>query len=330
MRNVKNLIAVSTVVLAGLYGVQASAQVVGIATGQQGSLGYKTGQAVAKVANLKAGITARAQPMAGTAAYIPLINKGEVEFGFCNAVEAEYAFTGTGNFEGKVNPDLRIVGTMFPLKTGLMVVADSGIKSISDLKGKEGSIRIASEYKASNIIPYYIAGALANGGMRYDDFPKQVPVSSFVKGMEALGDDKVDLSLVSLGAGAGRKVDAKLRSRGGLRYVSLDKSPEGIAKFKAFLPAGDIVTIKANPSFPGLQEDANIVQIPWVLIANKNTPDDVVYNLIKAIATNKEDLGKSFGAFKGANAKTMAPANKVPYHPGALKYYAEAGIKVGG
>ncbi len=330
MKKMTTLLAASVVALAGYAITPASAQVVGIATGQQGSLGFKTGQAVAKIANLKAGITARAQPMAGTAAYLPLINKGEVEFGFCNAVEAEFAHSGTGNFEGKQNPNLRIVGTMFPLKTGLMVVADSGIKNIKDLAGKQKTLRIASEYKASNIIPYYIAGALANGGMTYDDFPNKVPVSSFVKGMLALGDGKVDVTLISLGSGAGRKVDAKLRSRGGIKYVSLDKSPEGIAKFKNFLPAANIITIKANPSFPGMQEDANLVEIPWMMVTHKDTPDDLVYKLTKAIATNKADLGKSFGAFKGANAKIMAPKNAVPYHPGAEKYYKEAGIMIGG
>ncbi|MBF0279764.1 MAG: TAXI family TRAP transporter solute-binding subunit [SAR324 cluster bacterium] len=313
-----------------IFATWATAQVVGIATGQQGSLGYNTGQAVAKVANLKAGITARAQPMAGTAAYIPLINNGEVEFGFCNAVEAEYAHSGTGNFEGKANPNLRIVGTMFPLRTGLMVIADSGIKNIKDLYAKRNELRIASEYKASNIIPYYIAGALANGGMSYDDFPNKVPVSSFVKGMLALGDNKVDVTLISLGSGAGRKVNAKLKSRGGIKYVSLDNSTEGIAKFKSFLPAGNIITLKANPSFPGLQEDANIVEIPWVMVTHKDTSDDIVYKLTKAIAENQSELGKSFGAFKNAKLKMMAPKNAVPYHPAALKYYQEAGIKIGG
>ncbi|MBL6958444.1 MAG: TAXI family TRAP transporter solute-binding subunit [Rhodospirillales bacterium] len=329
MRKIKTLLAVSAIAAVSFITTQASAQVVGIATGQQGSLGYKTGQAVAKVANLKAKITARAQPMAGTSAYIPMINKGEVEFGFCNAVEAEYALNGTGNWKGKANPNLRIVGTMFPLRTGLMVVADSGVKTIKDLQAKKGALRIASEYKASNIIPYYIAGALANGGMKYEDF-KMVPVSSFVKGMLALGDNKVDITLISLGSGAGRKVNAKLRSRGGIKYVSLDNSPAGIAKFKSFLPAADIISLKANPKFPGLQENANIVEIPWVMVTHKDAPADLVYKLTKAIAENKGDLGKSFGAFKRANMKMMAPKNAAPYHPGALKYYKEAGIEIGG
>lgn len=321
------LTMVGATLAAALIAGSAQAQVIGIATGQQGSLGYKTGQAVAKVVNLKAKVTARAQPMAGTAAYLPLINKGEVDFGFCNAVEAYYAQSGTGNFQGKPNPNLRMVGVMFPLRTGLMVVADSGVKTIKDLHAKRQSLRIASKYTASNIINYYIRGALANGGMSYDDFPNKVPVSSFVKGMLALGDGKVDVSLISLGSGAGRKVNAKLRGRGGIRYVSLDKSPEAQARFQKLLPAAKIITMKANPKLPGLTEPTtNIVEIPWVMVTHKDAPAEMVYKVTKAIAEHNADLGASFGAFKRAKVKLMAPKHAVAYHPGAIKYYKEANI----
>ncbi len=303
----------------------AQAQVVGIASDQQGSLGYNTGVAVAKILNIKAKITARSQPMAGTAAYLPLINRGEMELGFCNAVEADFSYSGTGNFEGKPNPDLRAVGAMFPLRTGLMVVADSGIKTITDVFKKKKDIRIAAEYTASSTIRYYVAGALANGGMTYDDFIK-VPVSSFVKGMMALGEDKVDLTLISLNSGAAHKVNTMVQSRGGIRYVSLDDSPEGVARFKEHLPAGDIIHMAASDSIPGLGEAANIIQIPWMLVTYKDTPDELIYNVVKTIAENNEDLGKAFGAFKIAKKDNMAPKLSMPYHPGALKYFEEAGI----
>lgn len=322
MRTVRTLLMAAAVAFTA-QAVQA--QVVGVATGQQGSLGYNTGVAVAKVLNTEAKITARTQPMAGTAAYLPLIDRGEMEFGFCNAVEADFAYSGTGNFEGKASPNLMVVGTMFPLRTGLMAVADKGLKTIADVYEKRNEIRIAAEYTASTTIKYYIAGGLANGGMTYDDFIK-VPVSSFVKGMMALGEDKVDLTLISLNSGAGHKVNTSLKSRGGIQYVSLDDSPEGIKRFKAFLPAGDIIHMEANPSVPGLQEAANIIEIPWMMVTHKDAPADLVYNVAKAVAENNEALGKAFGAFKRAKAENMAPKMDMPYHPGAMKYFKEAGI----
>ncbi|AXS41550.1 TAXI family TRAP transporter solute-binding subunit [Breoghania sp. L-A4] len=301
----------------------ASAQVVSIATGAQGSLAYNSGQAIAKVAN-DHGITARTQPLVG---YLPLIDNGEVDFGFSNGVEAEFALTGTGNYD-RAHPNLRLVGVMFPLTTGIMVRADSGILTVADLKAKASELKIASEYTKSTIIPYYIGGGLANGGMTYDDFQK-VPVSSFVAGINALGDGLVDVALVSLNNGAGKQVEAKLSGSGGLQYVSLDDSPEGVAAFKKFLPAGNIIAMKANEKIPGLKQPANIMQVPWMMLTSVNASDELVYKMTKIVAENNDALKASFGAFGNAKPEKMAPANGVPYHPGALKYYEEAGITVG-
>ncbi|MDU8945420.1 TAXI family TRAP transporter solute-binding subunit [Ovoidimarina sediminis] len=306
-----------------LWAGGALAQVVTIATGAQGSLAYNSGQAVAKVAN-DAGITARTQPLVG---YLPLINNGEVDFGFSNGVEAEYAHSGTGNYD-RENPNIRLVGVMFPLTTSIMAPCDLGLTSVAELKAKAGELRIASEYTSSTIIPFYIGGALANAGLTYDDF-RQVPVASFVAGINALGDGLVDVALVSLNAGAGQQAAVKLQGRGGLCYISLDDSEAGVAAFKEFLPAGDIVALGQNENINGLQSyGANLMRIPWVMMTNADVDEDLVYSMTKAIAEGKDALKESFGAFARASAETMAPASSVPYHPGALKYFAEAGISV--
>lgn len=302
----------------------ALAQVVTVATGAQGSLAYNSGQAVAKVAN-DAGITARTQPLVG---YLPLINNGEVDFGFSNGVEAEYAFSGTGNYD-RENLNIRLVGVMFPLTTSIMAPCDLGLNTVADLKERAGELRIASEYTSSTIIPFYIAGGLANAGLTYDDF-QQVPVASFVAGINALGDELVDIALVSLNAGAGQQAAVKLQDRGGLCYISLDTSEAGLAAFKEFLPAGSIRSLPQNDKINGLQKaGANMMSIPWVMMTNADVSDDLVYTLTKTIVEENAALKSSFGAFGRANAETMAPASSVPYHPGALKYFEEAGISVG-
>jgi TRAP transporter TAXI family solute receptor len=311
--------------LAMAFGASAvSAQVVTIATGAQGSLAYNSGQAVAKVAN-DAGITARTQPLVG---YLPLINNGEVDFGFSNAVEVEFAFSGSGNYD-RENPNIRLVGVMFPLTTSIMAPCDLGLTSVADLKEKAGDLRIASEYTSSTIIPYYIGGALANAGLSYDDF-QQVPVASFVAGINALGDELVDVALVSLNAGAGQQAAVKLQDRGGLCYISLDDGEAAVAAFKDFLPAGDIVSLPQNDKINGLQEaGANMMRIPWIMMTNADVDEDLVYTMTKTVAEQNDALKESFGAFGRANVAAMAPASSVPYHPGALKYFEEAGISVG-
>jgi TRAP transporter TAXI family solute receptor len=302
----------------------AQAQIVGFATNPQGTIGYSTGVAVAKVVNEKGGVVARVQPAGGSTAYIPLINRGEIEFGFSNALETHYAFTGTGTFDKKPNPGVRLVGVMYPLRTGLAVAADTGVKTVYDLKKLKGK-RIASEFTTLSIIQTYIAGGLANGGLSYNDFVK-VPVSDFSKGMNALGDGTVDITLISVGSGDSHKVNAELRARGGFRYVDQDDSPEAMKRLHSVMPGSGIAYMKPSPQIPGVPEPTRILQIDYFLLAHKSVPDDVVYKVAKAVAENKAELGAALNAFQQFDPKKMAPDHAAPYHPGALRYYKEAGI----
>jgi hypothetical protein len=316
----------AAVAVVALFGGSASGQIVGIATNPQGTIGYSTGVAVAKVLTEKGGVVSRVQPAGGSTAYIPLINRGEIEFGFSNALETHYAFTGTGTFDKKPNADIRLVGVMYPLRTGLAVAADSGVKSVYDLKKLKGK-RIASEFTTLSIIQTYIAGGLANGGLSYDDFVK-VPVSDFSKGMSALGEGAVDITLISVGAGDSHKVNAELRSRGGFRYVDQDDSPEAMKRLHSVMPGTAIAHMTPAPQLPGVPEPLRILQIDYFLLASKSVPDETVYKVTKAIAENKGDLAGALGVFQQFDPKLMAPEHAAPYHPGAVRYYKEAGIAV--
>ena len=155
-------------------------------------------------------------------------------------------------------------------------------------------------------------------------------MASFVAGINALGDGLVDIALVSLNAGAGQQAAVKLQGQGGLCYISLDNSEAGVAAFKAYLPAGNIVSLPQNDKINGLQSyGANMMSIPWVMLTNGDVDEDLVYTMTKTVAEGQEALKASFGAFARAKSAAMAPASSVPYHPGALKYFDEAGIAVG-
>jgi TRAP transporter TAXI family solute receptor len=315
---------VATCILAASV-VVAPAQVISMATGPQGTIAYNTGQAVAKVANDN-GITVRTQPIGG---FLPMVNSGELDFGFTNAVDVVFAFKGTGNYN-REHPNLMHVGAMFPLTTGIMAPCDLKLQTIADLKAKAGDLRIASEYTSTSIITYYVSGALATGGIGYDDFGSRVPVASLIAGIDALGDGLVDVALVSLNAGAGQQASVKLQGRGGLCYISLDDSGEALASFQEFMPAASITPFAQNERSLGLEHyGANLIQLPWVLLTHKDVSEDLVYQVTKTIAENKDALKASFGLFNLFNPEKMAIEGVIPTHPGALKYFAEAGIAAG-
>lgn len=306
----------------------ASAQKVAVfATNPQGSLGYATGIAVAKTVTAKVdGITGRPRPMGGSTTYTPIINRGEVDFGFTNALEAYQAVAGLGSFKGRKQSNLRMIGQMFPLVAGLAVRSDLGVKSVDDLKKIKGK-RVTSEYTSLATIEIWIKAALANGGMSYNDF-KKVPVSGFVKGILALGEGKTDLTWISLGNGAGRKVQAQLRGSGGWNYVNLDPSPAAVARMQKVAPPGDIIKI-SNTKIPGVTGPTNLIKFGYILFTHKDADEDTVYKITKGLATNKAYLASAMGAFKRQPDGDFGVPGMMPYHPGAAKALKELGIKMG-
>ncbi len=298
--------------------VMAQAQIVGVATNPQGSLYYSVGTAVAEVMQQKAQITARVQPMSGSAAYAPLVNNGQIEFGLMNALDVGYAFSGVENFAGRKNPDLRLVGVMFSLPIDIAVPNDSPIKTIKDLKG----VRMPSQFTAQSTIRAVQDAVLATGGLSTADM-KQYPVANYVKGMLALGEAKVDAALFGVGTAASQEVNVALSSRGGLRYISLDNTPESLTALRKVFPSGYLTVVQPAPALVGIHGSTTIMAYSAYLVTNSHVSDDIVYKVTKALYENKEVLAASSATMKRFDPALMAEANEVPYHPGAEKFFKE-------
>jgi TRAP transporter TAXI family solute receptor len=76
----------------------------------------------------------------------------------------------------------------------------------------------------------------------------------------------------------------------------------------------------------GQEEDVVTFQAPTILIAHAKTPPDVIYRVAKAVVEGREDFARVTAAMKGVTAKDMAQSHGMPYHPGAERYYREAGL----
>ncbi|MEK9683276.1 MAG: TAXI family TRAP transporter solute-binding subunit [Rhodospirillaceae bacterium] len=316
----------ATVFALVLVASAASAQkVVSVATNPQGTLGFLTGIAVAKVVTAKTDVTARAQPMAGSSTYLPMLNRGEIHFGFTNGGELQHAAGGVGTFAGKKQGNLRAIGVMFPLRSGVAVVADTGLVKIADLQRFKGK-RAPTKYTALAIIQDFIAAGMANGGVSYADF-KGVPVSGLAKGALALGQGKVDIAWVPVGSGLAKKINNQLRNRGGIRYLDLDPSPEALARFNKVSPALRLRKL-SNTKIAGIKAPTHVAEMDYIMLTGKQTSEDLVYRVTKALIKHQKDLGKAFGAFKRNKVAEMGMVRETPYHPGAIKALKEAGIKV--
>ena len=317
MISIKSLIGAAAL---SCLATMAQGQVVGIATNTPGSLNYSVGAALAGVMQQKANIPTRAVPLSGQSSYTPMINRGEIEFGMLNGFDAANAYNGTENYKDRKNPDLRLVGVMFPIQNGIAVPNDSPVKSIKDLKG----LRMPSQFTAQRTVQIVQDAMLASAGLSTADM-NGFPIAEMIRGMDALADGKVDASLSCFACAKAKEVNVALASHGGIRFLSFPDSPEALAAMRKIFATARTQVISPSPAFTGILAPTRVFVYSNFLVSNKHVSDDVVYKAVKAIYENKPMLVQSTVVMKTFDPSFMAEENPVPYHPGAEKFYKEIG-----
>ncbi|MCG6876233.1 MAG: TAXI family TRAP transporter solute-binding subunit [Betaproteobacteria bacterium] len=296
----------------------AHAQMVGIMTTPVGSFSNSAGSAIAKVVNDKAGVKAVVQAQASTG--FEAVEAGNVEFNLSNSFDATFFATGKGEYAGTgVKKNFLHAAALIPYRVAMHVRKDSDIKSIADLKGK----RVASAFNAQKTIGRIIEAHLASAGLTYDDVVA-VPVPNVVRQAEDFTSGKVDLLFFAVGSAPVKQAAASV---GGLRVLPVDDSPEAVKRIQAVLPGAYILTVNPAPNIEGITAPTKLVAFDMVLNVNAKVPDDVVYKVVKAIHGNKKELVATFRPFGLFNpAKMGKPSLGVEFHPGAVKFYKEAGL----
>jgi uncharacterized protein len=287
-----------------------------LASNPQGSVFYAASVAIGKLMDEKLKMQVRVQPMAGSSTYIPLLNRGEVDFGLTNVDDTMTSFKGAGNFR-QPNPDLRIIAAVFPLTLGVIVPNDSPIKSIKDLKGKT----MPWGYNAQTTGRVLQRAVLASEGLTMDDV-KPVPTQSLFSGVDLLGEGKVEAATIAVGTAQGQRANVSLASRGGIRYLNMRSDAEAIARVRKVLPSRPIV-IQPAPHNVGIVGPTTIMAYSVFLTTNAKMPDGIVYNIAKMLHGGKDDMVKGHPVFRNFDPARMTEEIGVPWHPAAIKFYKE-------
>ncbi|MFT7572463.1 MAG: TRAP transporter TAXI family solute receptor [Paracoccaceae bacterium] len=306
---------------AGIFALAATgahAQTVSIGSNPQGSLAYAVGAGVAKIGIENAGLKMRVVPQGGPVVTLPLLNQGRLDFTVSVSVVTAFAGTGGAMFKGKKQENVRQVASLFPLILGWYVKKDSPIKTIADLRGKT----LPSKYTKQKIAGLFSRAMLATAGVSPKD-TKGFPVPNGVRGVEAFMAGKVDAANFSLSSGKTRQAHAAV---GGIRVLSATMNAKTQAIVRKIAPGAVLATVKPSPRFPGIEEPVNTLIAPFIINASTKTDNETVYKLVKAIYEGKNQLVKSHKAFGGYNPKHINRDLGIPYHPGAVKFFKEAGL----
>jgi TRAP transporter TAXI family solute receptor len=309
---------IAVVAMAALAAGTAHAQTVGFATGPQATPTNATGSAIAKVVNETTGLQTRAIPHTSVDVAMAPLNRGQAEFGIASIDLADTAFRGVEQFDGRKLSNIRIVARLFPLNVGIVVRKDSAIRTAADLKGK----RYPSEFTAQKGVIKVSEALLANAGLSYKDVVG-VPVPNTSRGNEDFVQGKSDSAMLALGAARLKQTDAQV---GGIRILPIDTSPAGMERMRKVMSHVYAYPLKAGV-LPGAEVDTPIMAYDLLLVAAAQTKDDIVYQAAKAMHQGKSKLTAVTPVFRDFDpAKMQTGYRGLEYHPGAVKYYKEAGV----
>lgn len=310
--------AIAALAATTTFSADASAQVLSLGTTKGGATA-QVGSTIAKVVTTESDLQMRTQAMGGTQQYVPIVNAGEMDFGLSNLPQYYMAITGTGLSDGTKYENLRLAATLMTFKVGLLVADKSGIMKASDLKGK----RVPYGFKAAPLFQFVMTAFLANGGLTFDDAEK-VPAVGLPQHWNMFKEGRIDGVIAAVGTGAVKEMDATID--GGVRYVSLDDSPEALKRTIAEYPRSYLAATAPAPGLTGVKTPANMLNYDYMFWTHKGVADEAVYKVVKALYENEEQLKASSPLWRSHSSKKMAKNQNAPYHPGAVKFYKEAGL----
>jgi len=301
----KRIAQILGLTLTAAFAAVASAQQLKMMTGPQGGSWYPLGGAIQSIIekNVK-GASMRVLPGAGIS-NVKGVQAAKADLGFGNAVSTVDGVNGRAPFDSKT-ANVCQVATLYFQYFHMVALADAGIKTIGDTKGNTG------EQMTRNVLQVY--------GLGYDKMSK-VNHGSYTDSVSQMKDGHAQIFSMITTVPASAVMDLAAA-----RDIRVLEVPDDKLKALKKINSGyDKRIIKAG-SYPKQDKDVQTIGTWTHLIASCKLPEKLVYDITKALAQNTEHLGNVVKAVKGLTPKDMATDVGVPYHPGALKYYKEAGV----
>ena len=267
------------------------------------------------------GLVATALASNGSVANINGIAGGSIESGFSQSDVAYWAFTGSGVFEGKPAVEgLRTIANLYPESIHLVARADSGIESVSDLKGKKVSL---DEPGSGTLVDARLI--LEAFGLSESDIEPEYLKPN--QAADLMRDGNMDAFFFVGGFPAG--AIAELATSRDIKLVPISgPEAEGVIEEYGFFATN---TVPAG-TYEGVNEDVETLAVGAQWVTGADQDEELIYQITKALwnENSRKLLDSGHAKGKEIRLETALDGVGVPLHPGAARYYREAGLDVTG
>lgn len=288
-----------------------------IATGVTGGTYYPVGGIIATSASQSNSFVVSAQASSGSVANVNGISRGDFESGFSQSDVATWAYQGTMIFNGKPRQTkLRLIASLYPETIHVVVRKDSGIHSVADLKGK----RVSLDVPGSGTMVNALLVLKAYGVNENDIKPEYVKT---YQAADMLQDGELDAFFFVGGAPASAIVQLAASGTGIALLPISGALSDSLRVTNPYLSVST-VTEGTYEGVAGVQTLS--VGAQWLTSANADA--DVVYKITKTLFSEATQKALQSGHPKGAQIKleNALIGAGIPLHPGAEKFYKEAGV----
>lgn len=291
-----------------------------IVTGGTGGVYYPYGGGLASLIGKNVpNAEASAEVTAASVDNMKLIQSGKADIAFVLADTLYDSYVGRGPFQESGKVPARALAVLYSNYTQIVVSDDSGIKTLTDLKGKRVSVGAAGSGTET------IANRILEGvGINPDTDIKRERLGVAESG-NAMKDKKLDAFFWSGGLPTAAVLDLaatpgqKIRLLPSTEVLSKLTDKYGPFYFKLTIP---------KSVYPGTDADVDVVGVANLLVVNENFDASLAYDILKMMVDKKADLGMIHAEAKNFGLPQATVGSPIPFHPGAIKFYAEKGITV--
>ena len=306
--------------LAGTLSVPMfAAEFITIGTGGVTGTYYPTGGSICQMVNKNkksTNIRCSVESTGGSVYNVNTIKAGELDFGIAQSDTVYQAFKGEGKFAGSAAvPELRSAMAIYPELLALVVSQKSGIKTITDVKGKK--LNLDSPGSGTRMTADIVFEAF---GLKASDLALANELKAS-EGPTLLQDNHVDGYFFFAGhptaniKDAANSLDISIVPIAGPGIDALLKKYPYYAK-----------GIISGTYYKGVPNDVPSIGVKAVLVTSTKVKDEVVYQVTKTILDNFDKFKELHPAYKTITKESLLEGLSAPQHPGAIKAFKEAGL----